>query len=657
MIDLLTPIAAVTAVNAGIVGVGAAGLNAENKKAPSDASLRSTIDQLQREIEILKKAKDICEAKKVATSEPAVADEPTPSVSDESVPVQPADEFLNKAERIFQEADSREKELAEIENVIAQRLNESEADKSAEGRLVFSRLNKALTTAKQAKQRVVTARNKFKDTRDSYKKNVDEARSTLRKPRIPFLAKEVDSEEKEAAEKTLLYPPIDVQEKMIYELNYLNDLNLRLKRFIDGKDQLPPTVSTDAPAITSQEATVEYNPLFAPPPVSETPAPVPVTPASPVTLPPFMFRTNVFKDGSPAPPPLVAPGQFIEAQQGAGCGRHALNNFLGGVNFVNDKPTKIKSINDLITPVNLQTLCGYLKEKIEGFEDDYCPADENYDILVLDAGLRLFGFEQDADFSNTRPTESEDTAGFLVHIPSPKHWYVLKKEGIGYVLLDSIGSRRVGPMPLDQIYADYVAKEGADKIFRIKRTGITTDRATIFRTDIGREGEIDAELEARVKAWYTSVQGNVKNNEILAEDVNRYFEQYPGDNLDSVKNVIGKLSGMNVFVPKGYTPPSPPAPQETQTQQTERQSRRNKFEPTLSSSATPEQQKKYEQEKKENARWYTLSIKKKRTPEEEKEFEKLNANRSTRGGNRLRKKKLRTRRATKQKNVRRTRSR
>jgi hypothetical protein len=418
----------------------------------------------------------------------------------------------------------------------------------------------------------------------------------------------------------------------------------------------PPAAAASIPA--------DMTPPPTPPPADMTPPPTP--PPADVTPPPatppaadnaaaftsLQFRTNVFKEGSPAPLPVVEPGGFIESQEGAGCGRHALNNFLGGVNFTRGKSVKINSINSLITPVNLQALCGYLKEKIEGFEDNYCPADENYDILVLDAGLRLFGFEQDADVSNTPLTESEDTAGFLVHIPSPKHWYVLKKEETGYVLLDSIGSRRVGPMSLDQIYTDYVAKEGADKVFRIKRTGITTDVATILRKDIGREGEVDPELEARVKAWYTSVQGNVKNNEISAEDVNRYFEQYPGDDLDSVKNAIGKLSGMNVFVPKGYTPP---APRETQPQQTERQTRRTSFSQRLASNATPEQRQKYEQEKKENARWYTLSIKKSRTPEEEEEFTNLDAKHGARGGNRLRKKKLRTRRATKQKNVRRAR--
>lgn len=70
--DLITGVAL---TNAAIAGVGAYGVKKANT-TPNDEKLQSTIEQLQREIEILKRAKDICESK--SRSEPA--HEPAPVV-------------------------------------------------------------------------------------------------------------------------------------------------------------------------------------------------------------------------------------------------------------------------------------------------------------------------------------------------------------------------------------------------------------------------------------------------------------------------------------------------------------------------------------------------------------------------------------------------
>ncbi len=82
--------------NAAIAGVGAYGAK-KASATPNDERLQATIDKLQREIEVLKKAKEICESKKVAepvvvpgipVSEPVAPVEPVP-VPEPVAPVEP----------------------------------------------------------------------------------------------------------------------------------------------------------------------------------------------------------------------------------------------------------------------------------------------------------------------------------------------------------------------------------------------------------------------------------------------------------------------------------------------------------------------------------------------------------------------------------------
>jgi len=167
----------------------------------------------------------------------------------------PDKKFLDNADMLLQEADLREKELNDTEKIIAERLKEAEADKSTEGQITIKRLQKAIKTTTQAKERVVTARNKFKDTRDSYKKEADAARKTLR-------ARRIDPEDKAAAESILRLPPTDIREEVTSTLDKAGAVNVEMKTFLEGKSAEVPTLPEQDVMSLDENITETKSPLI-----------------------------------------------------------------------------------------------------------------------------------------------------------------------------------------------------------------------------------------------------------------------------------------------------------------------------------------------------------------------------------------------------------
>ena len=95
--------------------------------------------------------------------------------------------------------------------------------------------------------------------------------------------------------------------------------------------------------------------------------------------------------------PLRGDPNFFERQgPAAGCGRHALNNFFGGVFFTTSKEAAYTE-EELITagknlstgtPMDLTRVCKILL-KTGG---DACPANEDYDITTLTYALIMAGY-------------------------------------------------------------------------------------------------------------------------------------------------------------------------------------------------------------------------------------------------------------------------
>ena len=392
-------------------------------------------------------------------------------------------------------------------------------------------------------------------------------------------------------------------------------------------------------------------------------------------------KTSIFQDGQPAPQPIRTPG-FIETQEegSLGCGRHALNNFLGGQNFIKDNGTNIQSIQELTLPVSLQTLCRYITPP---GEQGYCPDNELYDYQVLRAGLNLFGYEVDTLTYPVDPLPI-DVAGFLVRKKTPEHWVVLRKEqDETFTKLDSLDANPE-QRPLAELEVTYLKNVGKtntnDSIYTIKKTGQTRDikpgLAEVYGTPLTQEQRVaaaKARAEAKNANTTPSTQSAMPVMSAVGPSRIRQASQEVRSDIAPVQNMrpsfftkrtrrnaITKLTGQqpatlgdensqtwvdnpmlttNVPAPKSATPPpapsSVPSPAD-QAAQTRRKAMKGTPNPVAIKKLTGQQP--FEIDKNP-----TTVGKNPLTP--------------VRRGVTMRKKKLRTRRATKQKNVRGTRSR
>ena len=161
----------------------------------------------------------------------------------------------------------------------------------------------------------------------------------------------------------------------------------------------------------------------------------------------FINMTNIEK--------LTSNETFFENQESLGCGRHALNNLLGGKYFINEYEPKIdiNNIGELPgkQPIALQTICRYLKKLYYVMDD--CPDNEYYDINTLMFALALYGFTlNDSDQYNKNHQDitkrdlqkyfntvaEENLIGFIIHFPG--HWTCVRKESSNYRYIDSMNT-------------------------------------------------------------------------------------------------------------------------------------------------------------------------------------------------------------------------
>jgi hypothetical protein len=214
----------------------------EAAKATAERSLstqQSEVARLASELRTIKAAKEALEREKasMAAAAPVATQAVPPPTQTQTATRTPAESFLNAVPNLTAEADLRDSELKAIEDIIAQRLREAEADKSTEGKIVIGRLKKAANTAKQARDRVKTVRVQFKDTVASYDRKVRDARRTLR-------AFRKDPEDVAAAQATLRLPPTEVQEEVSSALDDAGAVKVELDKFLQGKTTTPPSAES-----------------------------------------------------------------------------------------------------------------------------------------------------------------------------------------------------------------------------------------------------------------------------------------------------------------------------------------------------------------------------------------------------------------------------
>ena len=133
--------------------------------------------------------------------------------------------------------------------------------------------------------------------------------------------------------------------------------------------------------------------------------------------------------------PHVIDPRFYETQESLGCGRHALNNLLGGRYF-----KKEGDYNPDVLPISLQGLCRTMGVilRSRGVGETECPSSEFYDVSVLAAALNVLGFKASQNIPTDAVRSRDDSYGFIVNKQEGAHWVALRREPDGrYRFIDS----------------------------------------------------------------------------------------------------------------------------------------------------------------------------------------------------------------------------
>lgn len=175
------------------------------------------------------------------------------------------------------------------------------------------------------------------------------------------------------------------------------------------------------------------------------------------------LRKKVYKGGTLTRSKLEFNEDYCEPQESLGCGRHALNNLLGGTYFVKEgQPITDENITSFDgKKISLQEVCKYLVRKANKNGSTYkfltngepCPEDENYVDEVLSVGLGLLGYSAvPYILGDSKYLNNKDFIGFLVNIPG--HWIALRKDGENYIKVDSLRCGKKEVLTLNDIHTE-----------------------------------------------------------------------------------------------------------------------------------------------------------------------------------------------------------
>ena len=170
-------------------------------------------------------------------------------------------------------------------------------------------------------------------------------------------------------------------------------------------------------------------------------------------------------------PALRLDKRYFQKQESAGCGRHALNNLLGGTYFM--RGTENEGYIPGKYPIPLQNLCITLGRILSkggiNREVTQCPSNEYYNLSVLIAGLNLLGFNTSQSIPRNEVKTTIDTYGFLAN--DGGHWVSLRRtEGENYIFLDSLKSSTHGVGLMKSIAGERLTLDG----FKTRNSQYTT---------------------------------------------------------------------------------------------------------------------------------------------------------------------------------------
>ena len=170
---------------------------------------------------------------------------------------------------------------------------------------------------------------------------------------------------------------------------------------------------------------------------------------------------------------------FCEAQESAGCGRHAINNLLGGVFFVKIGGCIINNDNytqrTFTIPINMPSLCAFLVTRYpllfsSTIVGSNCPDSENYLYSVIVIALNMLGYMVNEEVINgelyTRDgnrrvvkindnNNADNFIGFIANI-NKWHWICYRKLSEGNYL--ELNSFQCSSNLYNEVSFDYITE-------------------------------------------------------------------------------------------------------------------------------------------------------------------------------------------------------
>jgi hypothetical protein len=342
----------------------------------------------------------------------------------------------------------------------------------------------------------------------SYKNKGD----TLAKP-IPLLTKKI-----QPSIIPTVTPPVS---RHVHFANKTNEIlgspNIDPKKKREIISSNPPVVATRPPAVIATSSSPDVVAKRSPP-----------EPAVPVVVPTIPSpEPAVIAKSSPPEVPVVATSpppvqekpyekDFFEKQEGAGCGRHAINNLFHYTYFTKggaDIPKETK-IADLKPPLSLTSLCTYLSNKYPEEKIFVCKAYEDYDTPVLIAALGVLhhpserindtDVKQAENKSYNYNETSKNLLGYIINLGDTNdkehkimnHWVALRKDPSNpdqFLYVNSIGK----DTGIYTSLTDYLTKRHATPYFRAIIKVLNYDPSFQIDTILGDIKKIKLEEKAK----------------------------------------------------------------------------------------------------------------------------------------------------------------
>ena len=229
-------------------------------------------------------------------------------------------------------------------------------------------------------------------------------------------------------------------------------------------------------------------------------------------------------------PPLISVPDYFQKQESAACGRHALNNLLGGEFFIKgifntDEKYEEAELNETGENLsseagkqfNLLKLCKYIAEKtaiVFTNPVNFCQANENYDTNVLELALQVCGFKTENRTSDLFIEEGDKTnlLGYIINYGGG-HWVTLKytpdKSPNDYTLVNSTSYRLDRSSGTNKYIPINLHFKNIDEY----KTSMAKNRTNLVRTILVEKRDEQIKIDTIIPSIKNEIEENEKELE------------------------------------------------------------------------------------------------------------------------------------------------